>query len=76
MSDSNKKVVLEGAISPEKWGWDENPKNGVEYNLSDIPKMYGPDFYDLWTDEFHFIGDWQDIEWNPEHGKWREIGND
>lgn len=64
------KVMLCGADIPENWRWDENPINGQEYDLEDIPTMYGSDFYKIWVDTDQFINSWVNENWDPSYGKW------
>lgn len=65
-----KKAVLINAVDLENWGWEENPENGKEYDLDDIPVMYGYDFYDNFISVEHFIDTWKDEESEEGHGEW------
>ncbi len=64
------KVMLTNAEDTENWDWEENPVNEKEYDLDDIPAMYGYDFFDEWEDLDDFIDRWAGDSWSPEHGKW------
>lgn len=64
-----KRLKLEGSKEPEKWGWDENPKNGEVYTFDQLEKMYGKSDFLIET----IISTWEDEYWQESHGKWIEV---